>query len=497
MSVGVVAVLATAATAFGSASRPAGSVHQAPGKAGCYSADGSSAAGPATCRNIRGGTEATTLTISPDARFAYLVGYGHAFTPPLVPPVLSAFRRNPRNGALHQLSGKSGCFSIDGSSEDGPNTCYKARDLNTGDATSIVISRDGRFLYVASQLTQSTTEVGGIAVFARNLTTGKLHQLKGKAGCVTAVAYKGCAIAREVTAVSNLHFSPDHKYLYASDYDSPPHSGIAIFKLDSKNGTLHQLKGKNGCLSDDGTTIPSGLTKVCRAMPNLSDPWDIATPDNRFAYVPAAYNNTNLVQAFKRTAQGGLVPVKGKRSCVSDTGLSPAGSCVHGRGLFNPERAVLSKNDRFLYVASYMSPSPIAVLNRNPKTGLLSERPGTAACISLTGASGDGSTCRNGRALDGAYAGALSPNGKTLYFPEFSSNALVIFRISPKTGAFKQLRGKFGCVTPDGSSEDGAHTCEKGRAIEGAYQVALASKGHDVYVAGSNGNGVALFYANK
>jgi hypothetical protein len=35
----------------------------------------------------------------------------------------------------------------------------------------------------------------------------------------------------------------------------------------------------------------------------------------------------------------------------------------------------------------------------------------------------------------------------------------------------------------------------KGRAISGAYQVELGSGGHDVYVAGYYGEGVALFYA--
>ena len=487
-SVGAVAVLASAATAVASASRPAGSVHQPAGKTGCYTEDGAG-----HCRAVRGAQGATSLAISPDGRFAYTDGYGGNNTsPPSPPPALTVLKRNPKTGTLRQLPGKAGCFSRDGSSEDGPNTCHKARDLDSGDATSLVISHNGRFLYVASQLDSSANaEIGGLAVFARNLKTGKLRQLKGKAGCVTGVAYKGCAIAREVTEVSNLHFSPDHKYLYAADYDNPPNSGIAIFKVDSKNGTLHQLEGKNGCVSDDGTTIPSGVKKVCRAMPNLSSPWDIATPDNRFVYVPAAYGTSDLVQAFKRNAQGGLVPLKGKRSCISDTGISAAGPCALGRGIFNPERAVPSKNGRFLYVAGYQPPSPIAVLNRNPKTGLLSERAGNAACISADGTTGDGSTCRVGRALGGSYAGALSPNGRTLYFPEYSSNALVIFHVSPTTGAFSQLSGKYGCVSRHVSG------CERGRALKGGYQVTLGSGGRDVYVSTNGSNGVALFYATR
>jgi hypothetical protein len=497
LALGAATLMSTGA-AFAGSGAPAGSVHQVSGKNGCYTSDGSSEAGPGTCHNIRGGVESTTLAISPDGRFAYLVGYGDSESN-VPPPVLSVFRRNDKDGTLKQLPGKSGCFSRDGSSEDGANTCARARDLDTGDATSIVISRDGRFLYVASQYTQNGNDIGGIAVFKRNLTTGTLRQLRGKAGCVVAVSYKRCAVAREVDSTSSLHITPDQKYLYASNYDVPPHSGIAIFTRNAKSGALRQLSGSNGCVTDDGTTVQSVTKEICRAMPNLSEPWDVATPDNRFAYIPAAYNHIDLVQGFKRNAEGGLAPLKGKGACVSDHGTSPAGACVKGHGLSNPERALLSKNGRFLYIGSYVPPSPIVVLDRNPRTGLLSERRGPAACISLNGRTGDGvGSCRNGRAINGEYAGAITPDGRTLYFSEFTSDALTIFRLSPMTGAFHQLPAKFGCVTPDGSSEGGSDTCGMGRSISGAYQVALGSHGRDVYVsAGANttGKGVALFHA--
>ncbi len=497
---GGLVVLTASATALAASSPPAGSVHQAFGKAGCYTDGGASEAGPHTCRNVRGANGATTVAISPDGRFAYIDGYGGNKT--TAPPALAVLKRDPKTGALSQLSGKSGCFSGDGSSTAGPNTCTKARDLGSGDATSVVISSDGRFLYVASQNTTKSANVGGIAIFKRNLKTGTLRQLSGTGGCVTAVAYKGCAIAREVDDTDSLHITPDQKYLYASNYDDSPHGGLAIFKRNAKTGKLSQLSGANGCITTDGTTTQSGTNKLCEAMPNISEPWDVATPDNQFVYVPASYG-PRLVQVFKRNAQGGLVPLKGKGGCISDTGTSPAGICAKGHGLYNPERVVPSSNGKFLYVASYQAPSPIVVLNRNPKTGLLRERTGPTACISVDGTTGDNvGSCRTGTNLEGEYAGALSPDGRTLYFSEngfgsSTSTGLTIFRVSPTTGSFAQLSGKYGCVTPDGSSEKGAGTCGVGRAIAGAYQVALASGGSDVYVAAYGDNGVALFYANK
>ncbi len=236
------------------ASGPAGSVHQVSGKDGCYTTDGSSAAGPGTCRKIRGGNGSTSLKVSPDGRSAYLVGYG---TNGIIGgvPVLSVFHRDPRTGILRQLAGAKGCFSTDGLSPDGPNTCTDARNLGTGDATSLTISRDGRFIYVASQYMPAPGhEVGGIAIFGRNLITGALSQLSGKLGCISATGESEdgpdtCAGAREVDSVSNVHLTPDQKYLYASVYDGQPHSGVAIFRRDSKNGTLRQLKGKDGCVT--------------------------------------------------------------------------------------------------------------------------------------------------------------------------------------------------------------------------------------------------------
>ncbi len=487
-------ILAAVALAAG----PSGSATQVAGKSGCYTSDGSSGAGPGTCRKIRGGESATTVVISRDGRFAYLTGYGENSRP----PVLSIFRRNPRTGTLHQIPGKSGCWSIDGSSEDGAKTCRNGRDIDTGDATSLTISRDGRFLYLASQLSVNNNDLGGIAIFARNARKGTLRQLKGKQGCISATGASEdgpgtCRRAREIDDEPAVHLTPDQKYLYASNYDSNPHGGIAIFARSRRTGKLHQLRGKNGCLTADGTTEQSGTNKVCRTAENLGEVWDVATPDNRFAYVPASYG-PDLLQAFRRNSKGGLVPLAGKTGCVSDDGISPAGPCVDGRGMFKLERAVLSKNKRFIYTYGYTDPGVVAVINRNLHTGRLSQRSGKAGCISSDGSSGDGAgTCQEGRAIADGYAGALAPSGRTLYYTSYGPDALIIFRVSPRTGAIHQLAGKDGCVSLDGSSEDGAGTCRVGKALDGPYQVALAAKGRDVYVAADNSNGVDLLRAKR
>ncbi|HET7014994.1 MAG TPA: hypothetical protein VFI65_13850 [Streptosporangiaceae bacterium] len=507
-SVTVIALAASGATGTAVAGTPAapGSVTQVPGLHGCYTVDGSGSTGPGVCTNIRGGAGATTVSISPDGRSAYLVGYGGD-----ADAVLSVFSRNTNTGVLTQLAGKAGCLSNDGSNEGVPGVCTRVRDLDSGDAISIAISRDGRSVYVASQFeTKKHVVLGGVAVFSRSLKTGALFQLKGKAGCVTSTGASNrgpgtCAVGREVDLVSNLQITPDQKYVYASNYDSQPDSGIAIFRRDSKTGALTQLGGKEGCITSSGLTKQSGTTKICRAMPNIGSPWDVATAGNKFAYIPD--RDDDLVQAFSRDAKGGLKPLTGLGACVSDTGDSPLGmkTCRIGRGLFDVERAVLSANQKFIYTNSFENPSPIAVLNRNPTTGLLSERNNKSACYSLdgTGTIHDATpTCRNGRDLSGGYAGALSPDGKTLYYAENGSSVpsqgLVIFHVNEATGGFTQLAGTLGCVSPDGSSEDGAATCQTGPAVHEAYQVAVARGGggvDDVYVAAFGANGIDFFRA--
>src|SRR6185437_3682385 len=108
-------LVAGAAGAVAAPSAVPGSVTQVPGVHGCYTTDGSGSTGPGVCTNIRGGAGSTTVSISPDGRSAYLVGYGGDAN-----AVLSVFSRNPNTGVLTQLAGKAGCLSDDGTNEGVP-----------------------------------------------------------------------------------------------------------------------------------------------------------------------------------------------------------------------------------------------------------------------------------------------------------------------------------------------------------------------------------------
>ena len=135
------------------------------------------------------------------------------------------------------------------------------------------------------------------------------------------------------------------------------------------------------------------------------------------------------------------------------------------------------------------------MVNRNPNTGTLSERSGKAAYISSDGTSGDGSTCRTGRALNGGYAGALAPDGQTLYFSEYNANGVAIFHVSPTTGAFSQLPASLD-ASPATARARRAQTRARRDALSRAPTRSLsAPAGRTVYVSSYGDNGVALFHA--
>ena len=140
---------------------------------------------------------------------------------------------------------------------------------------------------------------------------------------------------------------------------------------------------------------------------------------------------------------------------------------------------------RTSYVASTSSDA-VAVFGRDPETGVLTQKPGTAGCISPTGT---GEACQDGTALDGAASVTPSPDGDSVYVVSAGSDAVAIFDRDPVTGALAQKRGTQRCVSQDGSGG----TCQDGTALDGATDVTASLDGRSVYVASNASDAVATF----
>jgi DNA-binding beta-propeller fold protein YncE len=104
-----------------------------------------------------------------------------------------------------------------------------------------------------------------------------------------------------------------------------------------------------------------------------------------------------LLLAPAAWALGELEQKQGTAGCVSETGTS--GTCQDGTALDGADGVAVSPDDRNAYVASIES-GAVVVFDRDPKTGALTQKPGTSGCISDDGSGG---ACHDGTALTDAY----------------------------------------------------------------------------------------------
>jgi DNA-binding beta-propeller fold protein YncE len=206
--------------------------------------------------------------------------------------------------------------------------------------------------------------------------------------------------------------------------------------------------------------------------------------------VPAAALGASTAQRSRPpvTGQGTLAQLAGRSGCLVDRS-TPRRGCRPVRALRGPapflgsNAVAISRDGENVYVASSRSDA-IAIFRRNARTGKLTQRSGTAGCIAAKGASG----CAEARALNGPNSVAVSADGKNVYATSLGSDAVVVFRRKPSTGALTQARGASGCI-----SKRAAPGCAAGRALDGPDVVTVSPDGDNVYVGAFFGNAVATF----
>jgi DNA-binding beta-propeller fold protein YncE len=180
---------------------------------------------------------------------------------------------------------------------------------------------------------------------------------------------------------------------------------------------------------------------------------------------------------FDRAVNGTLTPKQGTAGCISETG---AGPCVDGRGLDGAFSVTVSPDGRSAYVASVSN--AVAVFDRGAD-GTLTQKQGTAGCISETGAG----PCVDGTALANAASVTVSPDGRNAYVASAGSNAVAAFDRAAD-GTLTQKPGGAGCI-----SEIGAGPCAGGTALANAASVTVSPDGRNAYVASTASSAVAVF----
>jgi DNA-binding beta-propeller fold protein YncE len=348
-----------------------GMLVQKPGAAGCVSETGAAPCldGMALGSPIGGGP--FSVTVSPDGTSVYAASnMGSA---------IAVFDRAP-DGTLTQKPGLAGCIS-----DTGAGPCVDGRALSF--LRSVTVSPDGASVYATSEVDDA------VSVFDR-APDGRLTQKAGTAGCISNTGAGPCGDGRALDEPASVTVSPDGENAYVASEIS---GAVAVFDR-AANGTLTQRPGIAGCLSDDGAGPCVDATALADAK------FVTVSPDGHNAYV--ASSGSRAVAVLDRAGDGSLTQKAGTAGCISDSG---AGPCVDGTALFATSSVAVSPDGASTYVTSFLS-SAVAVFDR-AADGTLTQKPGTAGCISDSGAG----PCVDGTALNEALSVAVSPDSHNAY----------------------------------------------------------------------------------
>jgi 6-phosphogluconolactonase (cycloisomerase 2 family) len=351
-------------------------------------------------------------------------------------------------GTLAQITGAGGCASLQVALG-----CTAARGLD--DARAVVLSPDGKSLYVASATPATVTT---FSVDSRN---GLLQQLNLSAGCLTSIPQADCGAARALEGASAIATSPDGLHVYVA---AAAAGAVAAFARQP-NGSLVQLVGIAGC-------VTTTLTPGCANAPALAGADAIAiSPDGRFAYVGAAGADAITVLA-RDAASGRLTPLTGAAGCLR---ANRAG-CTPVSGIDSPSAIAISPDGTSLYVTS--TAGTLTSFRRDVASGTLAQLPAGSGCLS-DGAIGD---CTPIGGLARASAVVVSPDGATVIAAGTDDDAVLTFRRDAATGALTLSA----CVTGNPATPG----CAPSTLLHGPRALAIRADSRVVWVASSRADSI-------
>ena len=362
-------------------------------------------------------------------------------------------------GDLTQKAGTAACVSESGTG----GACADVRALDG--LLGATVSPDGRNLYTVSE------NDSAVGVFDRS-ADGGLIQKAGTAACISENGSGGtCGDGVGILSAAGVAVAPDGRNVYVAADAS---DGIAIFDRDTATGALTQQPGLAGCITETGTggTCTDGNALFSSVRVTVS-------PDGESVYV---VSGADAIAIFDRdTTTGALTQKPGAAGCVSDTG---AGGCTDVTALDGPRNVSVSPDGASVYVASGTS-NAIAIFDRTD-TGALNQKPGTAGCVSDTGAG----PCVDGNSMSAPAEVTTSLDGANVYLVSAVSDSITVFN-RDSSGGLTQKPAGAGCI-----SETGVGGCTDGVALDGPSELELTADGSSAYVISSESQALSAFDRN-
>ncbi len=462
---------------FGDYNGDSGGLKQKGGRAACVSVDGSGGfsehSNDGDCGVARAVGLPSALVMSADGANAYVAGHREA---------VAVLDREPRSGSLSAAKGPTGCISRDGTAggerarrlrQDGEISRDRSCAIGRGlfGVTDLAVSPDGKNVYVASS--------DGLAIFDRS-PGGGLTQKAGEEGCLTndgsqrgaQARTAGCGRSPSLFDTSAVTVSSDGKNVYVTSVD------VLAFGREPGTGALTRLPGRAGCIAP--TRKGAGAAQ-CTADPETGGATAIVvSPDGRQVFTSSGTDaggtgDVAILDRDRRT--GALTPARGALGCVG-TGEG----CTNARGLRGAAGVLVSADGSNAYILSYVG-CAIAVFDRDPATGSLTQKPG-AAGVARTHA--DKGACSNRTQAAGAgFVGggiALSPDGRMLFVS--ARAGLAMYTRAPRGGTLAYK----GCV-----SDDGEDKCDDVKAFNIPISPVVSPDSRNLYVGVQGGDAVAAF----
>jgi sugar lactone lactonase YvrE len=331
----------------------------------------------------------SAITISPNGQNVYVTVTGQN--------AVVELERETGTGLLTIMGAGKSCVTRESTGE-----CEFRATQGLTHPSGIAISPDEKDVYVAGAQNEALVEL------ERNTTTGLLNPISAHE-CIGA-EHSECPVTTAIGMVEpvGVTVSPDNKNVYVAAGGSTENGDVAAFKRES-NGTLSQLSGETGCISEK--------ISACASATGLQGSEGIAMSGDGKSVYATSFRNSAVVELGRNSATGALTQLGGSNHCISAGEIT---GCTTVKGVGGTRGVAVSQNGENVYVSS-TGENAVAAFSRDTGSGALTQLAEPDQCVS----SGSSSCATNSLVgLTGARRVALSPDGKNLYVAAQGGNAI-------------------------------------------------------------------------